>query len=82
MPKSTGDPVVNYVKEAVIFLNNYGLYWRSPSNLSQYPEEDQRVWLWNIDKVLSLRLVVNTAPKMPSAVRTFMEGGPRPPITG
>lgn len=79
----TGDPVLDYIEEAVMFLENHDLHWRVPPNFAKYPLEDQRIWLWNTNKVLSLRISrAFGAPLMPANVKDFMEGGPRPPITG
>jgi hypothetical protein len=77
----TGDMVLDYLEAVVMFLRDRGLNWRMPTSFVKYPLEDQRVWLWNIDKIIRLPFV-NDAPEMPSAVRAFMEGEDRPPITG
>lgn len=75
--KKAGDPVLDYVEKIVEFIRDHGLDWRFPTNFTQYPEHDQRAYLWNLYEVCNISTVTD-APPIPDNVKSFMEDGPRP----
>ena len=87
----TGDPVVDWLEEVFDFISRYRgleLGMGLPPNFALYPIDDQRYWI----KTLQVLMCVNpipfadirgaSLPEAPPEIWNFIQGGPRPPITG
>jgi hypothetical protein len=75
-----GDPLLDYVEQQIEWLKDLGIDWRFPKNFNAYPEEDQRAYILNLNDILEEEML--GGPRTPDDVKDFIDGGPRPPITG
>jgi len=76
-----GDPVLDYIEDLINFIQKLGVDWRMPKNFNQYPEDDQRDYLWSLQEAYAA-IINGNPPTPPSDIMCFILGGPRPPITG
>jgi hypothetical protein len=78
----TGDPVLDYVELLADQLKARGIEWwrRLPKHLNQWPEDDQRNYIWNMMEVC--KAITGSHPAIPKDVFFFLYNGQRPPITG
>jgi hypothetical protein len=91
------DPVLSYAKKLTKFIGKLGLKLRLPKDFSKTSEDNQRMWISNLqdiaqDKRMTVVAVLNldypypspanNYPEISQEIEEFLQGGPRPPITG
>ena len=83
--KEAGDPVLNYLKDVMFYvqLNHIPHILVFPETFNGYSKDEQRLCLWHCrHKLVGCPASYPNAPEPPDAVKLFIGGGPRPPITG
>lgn len=76
----TGDPILDYMEEARIYAERHSINWifLFPDAFNKnYSEEEQRSML----RAMRDKFKLVGCPALPDAVKLFIDGGPRPPIT-